>query len=254
MNAPALETRQLRVQLGARPVLHGVDLTVPAGRWTALVGPNGAGKSTLLKALAGLLPFDGQVAVLGQALAAIPRRQRARQLAWMGQNETAFEDLTVADVAMLGRLPHQGWLGVASARDHAAVEKALRMTHAWPWRERALSQLSGGERQRALLARCLAVEADILLMDEPLLNLDPPHQADWWALVQQLVAEGKTVVSVLHEITYALHADALVVMADGRVCHQGANHEAATHRALEQVFEGRIKIRGVEGQWVALPA
>jgi iron complex transport system ATP-binding protein len=104
-----------------------------------------------------------------------------------------------------------------------------------------------------LLARALAVEAHVLLMDEPLANLDPPHQADWLDLVQALVREGKTVVSVLHEIAMALHADELVVMAQGRITHQGRCAEPATHRALEAVFDHRIEVHALQGQWVALP-
>ena len=154
---------------------------------------------------------------------------------------------------MLGRLPHQPWLAPPSEADRQAVEDALRTTQAWEWRERPLGQLSGGERQRVLLARALAVQAQVLLMDEPLANLDPPHQADWMALVRALVAQGRTVVSVLHEISFALHAEQLVVMAQGRIVHQGACTDAATHRALEQVFEHRIAIHSVAGQSVALP-
>ena len=105
-----------------------------------------------------------------------------------------------------------------------------------------------------LLARALSVQAPVLLMDEPLVNLDPPHQADWLHIVRTLVARGTTVVSVLHEISMALHADTLVVMAQGRICHQGACADPASHRALEAVFEGRIAIHAVQGQWVALPA
>src|SRR5690606_8428424 len=104
----------------------------------------------------------------------------------------------------------------------AAVEQALRATQAWDWRHRALGQLSGGERQRVLLARLLAVQAQVLLMDEPLANLDPPHQADWLLLVRALVVQGTTVVSVLHEVSLALQADDMVVMAAGRVLHHGA--------------------------------
>jgi iron complex transport system ATP-binding protein len=154
---------------------------------------------------------------------------------------------------MLGRLPHQAWLAPASAADHAAVEQALQATQAWEWRHRPLGQLSGGERQRVLLARALAVQAQVLLMDEPLANLDPPHQADWLAVVQALVAQGMTVVSVLHEISMALHADQLVVMADGQVLHHGATNDRATHQALVNVFDQRIAIHSIEGQWVALP-
>lgn len=116
-----------------------------------------------------------------------------------------------------------------------------------------MGQLSGGERQRVLLARALAVQAPVLLMDEPLANLDPPHQADWLLLVRDLVAQGTTVVSVLHEISLALHADDMVVLQQGRVLQHGACAAAATQRALEQVFDQRIAIHCLEGQWVALP-
>jgi len=150
-------------------------------------------------------------------------------------------------------LPYQSWLAGPSAADVAAVQWALQATQAWAWRARSLGQLSGGERQRVLLARALAVQAAVLLMDEPLANLDPPHQADWLALVRQLVAQGTTVVSVLHEISMALHSDELVIMADGRVRHQGASADGATHRALEAVFDQRITIHPLAQQWVALP-
>lgn len=250
---PAIRAQSISAKLGNVEVLHGIDLTLPKGRWTSIVGPNGAGKSTLLKVLAGLLPHSGTVSLLGQSLAALPGRTRAQQLAWLGQNEGTGDDLTVLDVAMLGRLPHQPWLSAPSAADHAAVEQALRATQAWEWRARSLGQLSGGERQRVLLARALAVQAQVLLMDEPLANLDPPHQADWLAVVRDLVGQGKTVISVLHEISFALHADQMVIMAAGRITHQGECGEAQTHRALEVVFDKRITIHALGDQWVALP-
>lgn len=256
MNRYAIEASGVRATLGRSEVLHGIDLAIEQGRWTALVGPNGAGKSTLLKALAGLLPHgaaQGQVNLLGRPLREVPHRERARQLSWLGQNESASDDLTVHDVVMLGRLPHQGWLAPPSAADLAAAERSLRATQAWEWRDRPLAALSGGERQRVLLARALAVEAQVLLMDEPLANLDPPHQADWLQLVRALVDEGKTVVSVLHEISFALHADDMVVMAQGRVCGHGRCDDPQTHRALEAVFDHRISILPLQGQWVALP-
>jgi iron complex transport system ATP-binding protein len=236
-----------------RRVLQDVSLEIESGQWTSIVGPNGAGKSTLLRCLAGVLPHSGMVTLRGQPLHRMPHRERARQLAWLGQNETSADDLTVWDVAMLGRLPHQAWLAPPSAQDHAAVEQALRATQAWDWRDRALGQLSGGERQRVLLARALAVQAQVLLMDEPLANLDPPHQADWLCVVRALVAQGTTVVSVLHEISMALQADQLVVMAQGRITHHGPTHDPASHTALIDVFDQRIAIHCIENQWVALP-
>lgn len=249
----ALQASGINARLGDAHILKAIDLALPAGRWCSIVGPNGAGKSTLLKVLAHLLPHTGNVTLLGQPLATLPARARAQQLAWLGQNEVSGDDLTVWDVAMLGRLPHQAWLAAPGAADHAAVEQALRATQAWDWRGRTLGQLSGGERQRVLLARALAVQARVLLMDEPLANLDPPHQADWLRMVRDLIAQGKTVVSVLHEISMALHADDMVIMARGRITHQGACDDAATHRALETVFDGRIAIHALAGQWLALP-
>ena len=253
MPSIAISARSIRASLGNVQILQGIDLNLPAARWTSIVGPNGAGKSTLLKALAGLLPFTGEVDLLGTPMAALPARQRAQQLAWLGQNETSGDDLTVWDVAMLGRLPHQAWLGAPSAADHVAVEQALKATQAWDWRGRTLGQLSGGERQRVLLARALAVQAQVLLMDEPLANLDPPHQADWLVMVRALIAQGRTVVSVLHEISMALHANDMVILAHGQVTHQGACTDPATHRALEAVFAQRIRIHTIGQQPVALP-
>ena len=249
----AMSARDVCARLGNVEVLSSVSLQFPAGCWTSVVGPNGAGKSTLLKVLAGLLPYSGEVLMWGQPVTTLKPKARARQLSWLGQNEASADELTVYDVTMLGRLPHQPWLAAPSAQDHAAVERALCTTQAWQWRSRTLAQLSGGERQRVLLARALAVEAEVLLMDEPLANLDPPHQTDWLLTVKALAASGKTVISVLHEVSFALQADVLVVMAQGRVTHQGACFEATTHRALERVFDQRIAVHHLAGQWLALP-
>ncbi|KAF1049219.1 ABC transporter ATP-binding protein [Xylophilus sp.] len=249
-----LAATALEVHLSRTPVLHGLDLAFARGRWTSIVGPNGAGKSTLLRALAGLLPVHaGRVALDDRPLAGWPARARARTLAWLGQNEGGADDLSVYDVAMLGRLPHRAWLAPPSPADHAAVEQALRATGAWDWQGRPLGRLSGGERQRVLLARVLAVQAPVLLMDEPLANLDPPHQADWIAIVRGLAAHGTTVVSVLHEVSVALQAEDLAVMAAGRLLHHGPTADAATHRALEAVFDHRIAVRSLDGQWLAIP-
>ncbi|QTD46825.1 ABC transporter ATP-binding protein [Ottowia testudinis] len=253
MSSAVLQAQDVAARLGGVPVLHGVSLELPAGQWLAVVGPNGAGKSTLLKCLAGLLPCAGAVRLHGQLLASLPGRTRARQMAWLGQNETAADDLTVWDVAMLGRLPHQGWLSNASDADRAAVEQALRSTQAWDWRARPLGELSGGERQRVLLARALATQADVLLLDEPLVNLDPPHQADWVALVRALTAGGSAVVSVLHELNVALMADALLIVKDGRVVHHGPCASPTTHRALQAAFDWRVGVYQVKDRWVVLP-
>jgi iron complex transport system ATP-binding protein len=233
-----------------RLLLQDIDLELPAGAWTAILGPNGAGKSTLLKCMAQLLPHQGHVAwqVNGQTLSPqdLSATARAQHLAWLGTGGAGGEDLRVLDVVMLGRLPHQSWWGAASAQDHAAVQAALEQVDMWPLRERRLGQLSSGERQRVLLARAWAVQAPLNLLDEPLAHLDPPHQSDVLRHIRQVVRSGRTVVSVLHEVGFALWADHIVLLREGRLVYSGASQTAATHRAIENVFDQRIHIVPVQ--------
>ena len=256
MNAPqkiAVSARSTGARIGKAQILHAIDVQIPAARWTAIVGPNGAGKSTLLRVLAGLLPTDGVVQLHGKPLADWPARERARQLAWLGQGEAGAEDLIAYDVVLLGRLPHRAWLAPPTAADHAAVQRALAEMQVAHLQSRRLGDLSGGERQRVLLARALAVQAPVLLMDEPLAHLDPPHQADWLVVARAQVAAGGTVVSVLHELGLALHADDLLIVREGRIVHHGPCSSPTTHRALQAAFDWRIGVYQVKDRWVALP-
>jgi iron complex transport system ATP-binding protein len=257
LHTVALTAHNITVMHDEYTVVDDVSLTLHAGEWVSLVGPNGAGKSSLLKALAGLAPAEGQVSLLGKPWAAWNRRERAQTLAWMGQAEAGQDDLTVYDVAMLGRLPHQSWLSTPSAKDHAVVEVALKTVQAWDWRTRSLGQLSGGERQRVLLARALAVQAQVYLMDEPLAGVDVPHQADWLEWVRCLTETGAAVVSVLHELNLALQADRVWVMSEGRWVHSGLPNDKETHQALSAVFQNRLQWREWQDEgvtrWVALP-
>ena len=248
-----LSAHQLSASLGGRPVLRDIALHVPQGRWTCVVGPNGAGKSTLLRAIARLLPTTGEVRWLGQNPDGMDRRDKARMLSWLGQSEGVASDLRVRDVVMLGRLPHLDWLASPTAKDHEVVDAALKATQSWTYRDRSLSELSGGERQRVLLARVMAGQAPVMLMDEPLSHLDPPHQVDWLEQVRCLREQGTTLLTVLHDIGLALQADHVVVLRDGSVVGQGANHDPELHQILEAVFEHRIRIRTVDDQWVVLP-
>ena len=249
---PPLSTTALQIHLGARPILHGITLAFDRG-WTAIVGPNGAGKSTLLRALAGLQPLHaGEVTLAGRPLAAWSARDRARQLAWLAQQAESSGELTVRDVVHLGRLPQLGLFATPGPQDEAIVQQAMRDTECQAWQHRRLSELSGSERQRVYLARALAVQAPVLLLDEPTTHLDPPHQA---ALVRQMARLGRTqvVISVLHDLSLALAADRLVVLAAGAVRAVGGCDDPAVHAALVEVFGGAIRIERVGGQWVALP-
>lgn len=240
--------------LRAPMVLNHITLELPKAQWTCIVGPNGAGKSSLLMALSGLMPHHtGSIQLFGQPLHEWPLRERAQTVAWLSQKQPTADDLRVIDVVMLGRIPHQNWLGAASQIDQDVVASVMEKTQCSAWSERSFGELSGGEQQRVLLARALAVQAKVLLMDEPLANLDPPHQSDWISIIQDLVSQGVTVVSVMHELPIALQADHMVIMGQSHVVHQGPTKEATTHRALEATFNHRITIAHVHDQWTSLP-
>jgi iron complex transport system ATP-binding protein len=247
-----LRAEELTVALGRRTVLHGVSLALQPG-WTAIVGPNGAGKSTLLRALAGLLPpRSGQVWLQGRPLDQWSARERARRIAWLAQHAQAQGDLSVRELVQLGRLPHLGLFGAASAQDEQAVDAAMQAAECTAWSQRRLQQLSGGERQRCLLARALAVQAPVLLLDEPTTHLDPPHQVAVVRLLQRLGRRG-TVASVLHDLPLALQADQVLLMQGGRVVASGAHDDPALHAALCAVFDGAIRIHRVGVRFSALP-
>lgn len=252
----ALEARELSAGHGPVPVVHEVSLTARSGEWLAIVGPNGAGKSTLLHSLAGLIPLQsGVVRLQGQPLQQWPGRARARHLAWLGQSEEGDPAMRVRDVVALGRVPHQGWLGLSGMRaaDLGAVDQALRDTDTEWAAERTLSALSGGERQRVHLARALAVQAPVMLLDEPVSHLDAPHQRRLAQVLRREAGKGRCVVSVLHELPLALLADRIAVMDAGRVRMLGSRDDPAVHRAIEQVFDQAVTIARTLDRWVVLP-
>jgi iron complex transport system ATP-binding protein len=252
-----MKTRQLSIYRGPCVILNDLNLTIPQNQWTSIIGPNGAGKSSLLQTMAGLLKYSGSLTLNEVELSTLKRKDLSKKLAWLDQGISQSEEfsdaLSVYDTVMLGRLPHQGWLHLPSEADHITVQKVLQQTDAWHLRHRPLQQLSGGERQRVLLARLFAVDSEILLMDEPLANLDPPHQADFLKWQDNLLTQGKTLVTVLHEIHFALRADYLVMLNKGKVHFQGSSQDPKTHQALIALFDSRIRLEKLGDDWVALP-
>ncbi len=240
-----LQAEAVHVRLGQRAVLDGVDLQLAPG-WTALVGPNGAGKSTLLRALAGLQPLAaGRVMLNGVDLQATASAERARHIAWLAQQGDVTGELTVRETVDLGRIAHLGLLGTPGPTDRAAVERAMALTECTPWQGRRLQELSGGERQRVLLARVLATEAPLLLLDEPTTHLDAPHQVALARLFRRLAhdpVQPRAVLSVLHDLPIALQADRLLVLDAGRLCAAGAPADPALQATLVRVFDHAIRI------------
>lgn len=234
-----LRAEQLGLGYAGRPVLDGLDLTVPTGRITVVVGANACGKSTLLRGLARLLrPRSGAVLLDGRPIGALRTREVARAVGLLPQAPTAPDGITVVDLVARGRTPHQSWYRQWSRADEAAVTAALHATGLTDLAERAVDELSGGQRQRAWLAMVLAQETDLLLLDEPTTFLDLAHQVEVLDLVADLNArDGRTVVMVLHDLNQASrYAHHVVAMRDGRIAAQGPPGEVVTEETVAEVF------------------
>lgn len=234
----------LDVALGGRPVLKGVSLEVGAGSWTAVIGPNGAGKSTLLRAVLGLVPSRGEITVEGVDLGTLKPRQRARLVAYAPQNPNLPVGMTVFDYTLLGRSPYIPHLGRESARDRAITAEVLDRLDLTAFAGRPLDHLSGGERQRVVLARALAQQTRVLLLDEPKTALDIGHQQQVMELIDRLrLSDGLTVVTTIHDLTLAgQYADRLVLVSGGRVAAAGEPARVLTRPVVEEHFDARVRI------------
>jgi iron complex transport system ATP-binding protein len=236
-----LEVSGLSVSLGRTPALVDVDLTAAAGSWVAVVGPNGAGKSTLLRAVAALAPHRtmcGTVRLAGQDTAQLPARERARLIAFAPQVPLVPEGMSVREYVLLGRTPHHALLAAPRSSDHDAVAHALDRLDLATLADRTLRTLSGGERQRAVLARALAQQPRLLLLDEPTASLDLGHAQQVLELVDTLRREeGLTVLSTLHDLVLAgQYADRIVLLTRGRVVADGVPAEVLTAGALAEHY------------------
>jgi iron complex transport system ATP-binding protein len=256
MTAPAFLTAQgLGVTLAGRAVLHDISLTLSSGHLVALVGPNGAGKTTLLRALAGLVPSEGDVYVGGDALSALPLRERARRFAYLPQGHIMHWPLPARDIVALGRYPH-GATDPArlTPRDTEAVLRAMRAADVVDLGERPVTELSGGERSRVALARVFAVEAPVILADEPTSSLDPRHQIDVMKTLRAATDKGTLVIVVTHDLGLAARfADMVLVLSDGRLVSQGAATEALSEQVLAEVFRIRAYRTEYQREAVIVP-
>ena len=240
----ALSLDGVTVSLGGRPVVDELAAHVEHGEWVALIGPNGAGKTTALRAIAGLVDYRGRVRVLDEDAAELSRRRRAQLLALVPQVPLIPADITVREYVVLGRTPHLGYFGAESRVDHEAVDVALEQLDLGAFRARRLDTLSGGERQRATLARALAQDAPILLLDEPTAALDVGRQQQVLELVDSLRASrGLTVVSTMHDLTLAgQYADRLLLLDRGRLVAAGAAEEVLTRPLITRHYGAEVVV------------
>jgi iron complex transport system ATP-binding protein len=240
-----IELRELSVRFGDVAALCGLSLRVETGSWVALIGPNGAGKTSALRALAGLVPFAGEIAIDGRDARRLGRRELARRLAFVPQKPATPAELTVAEYALLGRTPYISAFGSERRADRQAAACALRRLELERFAERSLGSLSGGELQRAVLARALAQEASVLLLDEPTTALD---------LVDSLRGDGLTVVSTMHDLTLAgQYADRLVLLDQGSVAAEGTATEVLSAPNVAAHYGASVRVVRENGSVFVLP-
>src|SRR5688572_10765613 len=238
-----LEARNISVRFGTRQVLRGVSIVATGGEIVALVGPNGAGKTTLIRALNGTVPVqEGDLLLHGRPLNQLSRREIARNIAVVAQeNETKFP-ITVIEFVLAGRFERGAAFGWETAADIKAAENALQRCDLESFAERLMNELSGGERQRVVLARALAAETKVLLLDEPTANLDLAHQALMFKLVRQRCDElGMSAVVITHDLNLASSfADNVVMLQAGSVFASGRPVDVFTAEKLERVYSVQV--------------
>lgn len=230
---------------GARTVFGGVSFAVGPGELVALCGPNGAGKSTLLRLLLGLhAPATGTVRLGGAPIGSLSRREIARRAALLPQDAPVDLPLTVREAVALGRLPHLARFQIATAADLAAVARALALTDTTELADRPVTEISGGERQRVHLARALAQEAPLLLLDEPIAGLDLSHQLQALDLLRATVDTGRAAVVALHDLSLAARrCDRILLLAEGALQADAAPAEVLTPEILARHFAVRAEVR-----------
>jgi iron complex transport system ATP-binding protein len=251
----AAELKDLSVRLGAAHVVHEVSATIARGEWVGLIGPNGAGKTTILRALAGLVRFDGKVALDERPLGSGTRREIACRVALVPQSPRMPAELTVAEYVLLGRTPHIAHLGSEGRLDRLAAERAIARLGLRSLASRRVGTLSGGERQRTTLARALAQDVPLLLLDEPTSALDLGAQQQVLELIDWLRREeALTVISAMHDLCLAgQFADRLLLLDRGRLVADGPASEVLSEEGIAAHYGASVRVLREDGGIFVLP-
>jgi manganese/zinc/iron transport system ATP- binding protein len=240
MNSPALELHDLTVSYAKKPVLYGVDVQVPQGALVGIIGPNGAGKSTMIRAIMGLLPLSsGWVQIFGESF------EKARhRVGYVPQREQVDWDfpVNVMDVVMMGRYGRLGWLKRPTREDRRIAEESLEKVGMLPFRNRQIANLSGGQQQRVFLARALAQQSDLYLMDEPFAGVDATTERAIIALLRDLKDQGKTILVVHHDLTTAKEYFDHLMLLNMRLVAFGKTEDIFTVDLLQKTYGGRLTI------------
>ena len=239
-----LDVRGLTAGYGARPVLRGISLKARGGESVALLGPNGSGKTTLLRCISGVLrPQGGDICLAGKSLERLRPRERARLVAVVPQRAECPPGLSVRHMALLGRYPYLSWLGGYGRRDYEAVERALAATGAAGLVGRRVDELSGGELQRVLLARALAQESPLLLLDELAAGRDLARMVELFDLLERRRAAGACVLMAMHDCNLAsLYATRLIGLKNGQMLFDGPASEIFTEEKLSALYDIPIRV------------
>ena len=240
-----LEIHSLVVNYAEAAVLKGINLNVAEGEIMAVIGPNGAGKTTLIRAVSGVLPIQsGSINIDGRNLSRMGSKDRARLLAVVPQARSLPGDVTVYETVLLGRTPYLNWLGSSGAADHTAVRQAIELTHLELLMNRRVGELSGGEQQRVLLARALAQNAPLLLLDEPTTYLDLQHQTVLLNLVRSLAAQKHlAVLMILHDLNLAgLYTDRVTLLVGGKIHAMGSPDQVITSENLAAIYHIPVNV------------
>lgn len=244
----------LSVAYDGTTVVLPLDLSIESGEWLTLIGPNGAGKSSLLRAVARLVQFGGDIRIGAQHVQSLGPRELARRVAMLPQEPQIPPGMTVAQYVLLGRSPHLGYLGRESAHDHRIVADILGKLSLASFATRRVEQLSGGERQRAAIARALAQQAPVLLIDEPTTSLDVGRQQEVLELVDEIRKErGLTVIAAMHELTLAgQYADRLALLVAGRLVAVGLPGEVLVEHVIAEHYGADVRVIDLNGSGKAV--